>query len=166
MHIGHILLVEATSGKEAESKAYKFVDSCAQDRWSDWSEIGGRWDGEFDGSNILCYKTNPELFDKKIAMWQASMQNEIDRLLEQVGDLTISELVSISNIGKEKQLEGDDYLASYRAMKVLRMSENSGYDSHSQVFDTETYTSNLKYFRDRVANAPENQYAVIWDFHF
>jgi hypothetical protein len=68
--------------------------------------------------------------------------------------------------GKEKQLEGDDYLASYRAMKVLRMSENSGYDSHSQVFDTETYTSDLKYFRDRVANAPENQYAVIWDFHF
>lgn len=167
MHIGHILLVEATTKYEAEAKASDFVEAYAQDGWSDWSEIGGRWAGEFDGEDVLCYANNPELFEKVLKEWQDSMNSEIERLVEQVGNLTISELVSI---GKRKETEenyfGDDYLSVYRAKKLLKMVEPEGYEAHTQVFDTEYHSIKLKDFRRRVAEKPEQQYAVIWDFHF
>jgi hypothetical protein len=167
MHIGHILLVEATTSHEAEAKVTDFVESYAQNGWSDWSERGGRWEGEFDGDDILCYKDNPELFEKVIKEWKESMESEIERLVEQVGHFTISELVSI---GKRKETEenyfGDDYLSVYRAKKVLKIIEPEGYEAHSQVFDTEYHSANLKDFRKRVSEKPEQQFAIIWDFHF
>jgi hypothetical protein len=168
MHIGHILLVEATDKKEAEYKVNDFVESYAQNGWSDWSEIGGRWDGEFDGSNILCYKGNEELFEKKIKEWQEGMEQELERLIDQVGDYTISELVSIGkkNQSDDKDYFGDDYLAVYRAKKALKIVESEGYCSHSQVFDIEYHSANLKDFRNRVVAKPEEQFVVMWDFHF
>jgi hypothetical protein len=168
MHIGHILLVEATDKTEAENKVTDFVQVYAQDGWSDWSEIGGRWDGEFDGSNILCYKGNEELFEKKIKLWQDSMESDLERFIEQVGSYTISELVSIGkkNESDDKNYFGDDYLAVYRAKKALELVEPQGYNHQTQVFDIEYHSANLKAFRTRVADKPENQYAVIWDFHF
>ena len=167
MHIGHILLVQATDRKEAEYKVNDFVESYAQNGWSDWSERGGRWEGEFDGDDILCYNDNPELFEKVIKEWQESMESEIERLVEQVGHFTISELVSIGRRkGTEENYFGDDYLSVYRAKKVLKIVEPEGYEAHSQVFDTEYPSINLKDFRRRVAEKPEQQFAIIWDFHF
>lgn len=167
MHIGHILLVEATTRHEAVAKVNDFVESYAQNGWSDWSELGGRWEGEFDGSNTLCYKDNPELFEKVLKEWQESMESDIERLVEQVGELTISELVSIGRRKKtDKNYFGDDYLSVYRAKKVLKIVEPEGYEAHSQVFDTEYHSTDLEEFRKRVAEKPEEQFAVIWDFHF
>jgi hypothetical protein len=96
------------------------------------------------------------------------MESDLERYIEQVGSYTISELVSIGkkNESDDKNYFGDDYLAVYRAKKALELAEPQGYDYQTQVFDIEYHSANLKAFRTRVTDKPENQYAVIWDFHF
>jgi hypothetical protein len=168
MHIGHILLVEAESKEEAKENAQAFVESYVQGGWSDWSEIGGRWEGFFDGEDVLCYSTNPTLFEEKIAMWQEGMKEEQDRLLDQVGDKTIRELVVYyaDENNKKNLVDTDEYLTLWRAFKVLKMNYGSSYSEDDQVFDTVYYSRKLTEFRKRVEEKPQNQYAVIWDFHF
>jgi hypothetical protein len=168
MHIGHILLVEAESKEEAKENAQAFVESYVQGGWSDWSEIGGRWEGFFDGEDVLCYSTNPTLFEEKIAMWQEGMKEEQDRLLDQVGDKTIRELVVYyaDENNKKNLVDTDEYLTLWRAFKVLKMNYGSSYSEDDQVFDIVDYSRKLTEFRKRVEEKPQNQYAVIWDFHF
>lgn len=167
MHIGHILLVEAASKENAKNNARSFVEAYAQDSWSDWSEIGGRWEGFFDGDDVLCYSDNPTLFEEKVAMWQEGVEKEKERLLDQVGDKTIRELVNHYSEEKTRNVKDtDEYLTMWRAFKLLKMSYSSAYCEDDQVFDTVCYTRKLTEFHKRVETNPTQQYAVIWDFHF
>ena len=167
MHIGHILLVEAESKQEAKDNALAFVENNAQGGWSDWSEIGGRWEGFFDGDDVLCYSSNPTLFEEKIAMWQEGMKKEQDRLLDQVGDKTIRELVEhYASEDARNFADTDEYLTMWRAFKLMKLNYANAYCEDDQIFDTVYYSRKLTEFRKRVEEKPQNQYAVIWDFHF
>jgi hypothetical protein len=160
MHVPHLLFTEAADADEARQKVSHFIEMAAD--WSDWNEIGGRWEGLFDGENILCYKDNPELFKKEVADFQETMDNEFDRYLDEVGDMTVSEL---THNYKHKSEKPDPNHLVWKAQLVIEMSKDT-YESHSQLYDTVEYTSDTTAMFKRCDENPETQYAVIWDFHF
>ena len=67
MHTCQIMLVEADSGDDAiaEVKAQITYSETPYPSWSDWHEVGGRWEGLFAGweetKDALCYTENPTL---------------------------------------------------------------------------------------------------------
>lgn len=160
MHIPHMLLVEAESHEDAVSMATMWVNQEDYNPcdWSDWSEVGGRWEGMFDGKDTVCYAENAELFDKHLQEFQETMQATKERYLSDVADLTISEIILMH--------ENDKYgLDLYRATRALEMAYGK-YNHDQQIYDTVEYTTNLEAFRKRCADNPSQQYAVVWDFHF
>lgn len=54
MHVLHIVAVEASSAAEATATAEELAPD-----WSDWSTVGGRWDGVLNGSNTLQVSADP-----------------------------------------------------------------------------------------------------------
>lgn len=160
MHIPHMLLVEAESHEDAVSMATMWVNQEDYNpcQWSDWSEVGGRWAGMFDGKDTVCYAENAELFDKHLQEFQETMQQTKERYLSEVGDMTISEIILMH--------DNDKYgLDLYRAQRALQLVGGE-YNHDKQIYDTVEYTSDLEAFRKRCADEPAQQYAVVWDFHF
>jgi len=161
MHIPHMLLVEAESHEDAVTMANLWVNQGEYSSpcdWSDWSEVGGRWEGMFDGKDTVCYAENAELFDKHLQEFQETIQATKERYLSEVANLTISEIILMH--------ENDKYgLELYRATRALELVSDI-YNPDKQIYDTVEYTSKLEAFRKRCADNPSQQYAVVWDFHF
>jgi len=53
----------------------------------------------------------------------------------------------------------------YYLEKIAKLL-NGSWTSDALIYDLEQQTINLKYFRERLAIAPEMQYLVMVDFHF
>ena len=169
MHVGQILLVEAESHEEAEDKVKSAVQysETPNPEWSDWNEIGGRWSDFFGkGKNVLRYTENTALAEEKLAEWVASRKGEMERLHEQVKDVSIANYISMYDAEADhRNFIGQDSMSLWYLVKLAKLLQDD-WTPDSAVFDLENYTANLKSFRERVAVAPEMQYLVMVDFHF
>lgn len=180
MHTGILLAVEAEGSEDALIIFKDFADEVA---WSDWNEHQGRWAGQIpDG--ILCYKDDPELFNSIVERYvEISNEAEIE-LLQQVGHLSIEELISdpryfinwhadIEDIRSEKEGLSDEEgktrafekLNQYRAFKLLEINQDR-FNPDMHFFDIYYSTRSTVPLKKRIDENPEKQYIAMWDFHY
>lgn len=184
MHTGIILAIEADDADEAVSCVESFIENNAN--WSDWNEIGGRWSSVIEG-NVLCYKDDPEEFNRIVDSFIESTNREEIELIKEVGHLSVEELVSdprynfdlfMSDEAREAEQEELKSLSDeekrkrslekfycWRAIKLLRMN-NGEFVPETHFFDAEWNTRTRNELDKRIAANPEKQYLVVWDFHF
>ena len=65
IHCVQLLLVEADTHQEAIANVESRLEEAD---WSDWSQVGGRWEGMFgddEPTNALNYANDPEVFMDK-----------------------------------------------------------------------------------------------------
>ena len=167
MHVGQILLVEAESHEEALDKVKSVVQYSENPTpdWSDWNEIGGRWNGMFGkDKNVLRYTENTALAEEKLGEWIEGRKAEIARYLEAVKTVDLHAVASSYNPEAEKTY-GASSMSLWQLGKLVSILDDD-WTPDSGVYDLENYTANLKAFRERLAIAPEMQYLVVVDFHF
>jgi hypothetical protein len=164
MHTLQIMLVEADSKEEAVSEVLSrtgyYDEGSNGPDWSDWHAVGGRWDGFFDGENVLCYAENVELAEESIKnslMWR---KEEVERLKTSANLDTLE--VVIDNYDPENPTFDHSVWATKRLAEIVL----DYWTPDSKVYDLESYTASLKYYRERLQASPEKQFLVAVDFHF
>jgi hypothetical protein len=164
MHTGHVLLVQAESADDAEQIARRHSE---QQEWSDWNEMGGRW-SDIVPNSVLRYSENKELFYTTITNFGNLTLKEREETRARIGHLTINEILDANASNETYDADSDKWLCNYFAHRLL---ENSYADKHTPetyVFDVEDY-SNDPYAKQallRCVENPEQQYLVMWDYHF
>lgn len=170
MHVCQIMLVEAESGEEAigEVKSQITYSEEPYPTWSDWHEVGGRWDGLFEGweaeRNALCYSENPLLAEDIIKDFAKGRKEEMLRHLEQI----TAEGFDVAKMIENYDPENYDYGIGMKAWTLARLGKllSNDWCSDTGVFDLKESSANLQHFRERLALAPNKQFLVPVDFHF
>lgn len=172
MHTGILLAVEAEDKADAVESVSQFNEHNAH--WSDWNEHGGRWANVIpDG--VISYKENPELFMETLTKFQDYTKEELNRLVNELGHITLRDLAlepkyDFGNFKgeyaneEEKNKALTDSLARYRANKLMKLL-NGEFDSDTHFYDTREYTMRDTYLLERIKENPENQFIVVWDYH-
>lgn len=163
-HTGHILLVEADTEKDAVNEVLSQIiwSDTPNPTWSDWHEIGGRWEGELDGKNVMQYQGNEAKAEKLIAERMSARREVIERLVEE------SKAITLEDAYTEYDPETGDSKNSlniYRHEKLAKLLQDD-WTTDSYTYDLGAYTANLKYFRERLEKNPEKQFLVMVDFHY
>lgn len=159
MHTGIVLAVQADDAEDAVGQAELFNEYNA--RWSDWNEHGGRWDDVVEGA-VLRYSDNPEKFRSIVKTFQEYAQNEVNRLIESVGNLSIKELATDPKY--QYASGGELNLCLWQADKLLGMVRGEFCPSQ-HFYDTLEYTHHANYMDERIAKDPDRQFIVVWDYH-
>lgn len=170
MHTCQIMLVEADSAEEAinEVKSQITYSEYPFPAWSDWHEIGGRWDGLFAGweetRNALCYTENSALAEDIIKDFAGYRKQEMKRNLAQIN----SESFDLEKMIEEYDPENFNYAEGMKAWNLLRLAKllSNDWCSDTGVFDLKEQSVNLEFFRKRLEENPTRQYLVPVDFHF
>ena len=171
MHVCQIMLVEADSGANAISLVQSLItySEVPYPSWSDWHEIGGRWDGLFEGweadRNALCYAENPALAEDILKSWIESRHNEIERNLKEATADGIP-LEKVVAQYKEDTSDYSDWDMRFYSIRKLGELLSNKWCPDTGVYDLDSHTASLHYFRNRLAENPNKQYLVPVDFHF
>jgi hypothetical protein len=164
MHTGHVLLVQAESADDAEQIARRHSEE--QD-WSDWNEMGGRW-SDIVPNSVLRYSENKELFYTTITNFGNLTLKEREETRARIGHLTINEILDANASNETYDADSDKWLCNYFAHRILENSYADRHTPETYVFDVEDY-SNDPYAKRallRCVENPEQQYLVMWDYHF
>jgi len=89
MHFIHLIAVEADDASEAVKMAEHAIESYGNGNIWDWYEVGGRWDGELEGNNTLCYSENSKAFVKHIDRCKESRKRELIGMLDKLNGTQI-----------------------------------------------------------------------------
>jgi len=163
MHTLQIMLVEAEDKDDALSEVTSRTGLDGEGSgpdWSDWHEIGGRWGGYFDGSNVLSYAEDVALAEESIKTGLQWRREEMERLKKDVDFHNLEEL--LDSYDPETPIFDHSVWATKRLAEIVM----DYWTPDSKLFDLVSYTASLKYFRERVQVSPEKQYLVAVDFHF
>jgi len=164
MHTGHVLLVQAESADDAEQIARRHSEE--QD-WSDWNEMGGRW-SDIVPNSVLRYSENKELFYTTITNFGNLTLKEREETRARIGHLTINEILDANASNETYDADSDKWLCNYFAHRILENPYADRHTPETYVFDVEDY-SNDPYAKRallRCVENPEQQYLVMWDYHF
>jgi hypothetical protein len=164
MHTGHVLLVQAESADDAEQIARRHSE---QQDWSDWNEMGGRW-SDIVPNSVLRYSENKELFYTTITNFGNLTLKEREETRARIGHLTINEILDANASNETYDAESDKWLCNYFAHRIMESSYADRHTPETYVFDVEDY-SNDPYAKQallRCVENPEQQYLVVWDYHF
>jgi hypothetical protein len=164
MHTGHVLLVQAESADDAEKIARRHSTELD---WSDWNEMGGRWSDTVPNS-VLRYSDNKELFYTTVTNFGNLTLSQHAESRARVGHLTINEILDAKESDKTYETDSDKWLCHYFAHRLLDNSYADRHTAETYVFDVEDY-SNDPYAKRallRCVENPEQQYLVVWDYHF
>lgn len=166
MHTVQVMLVTAEADESVENVqagVEATLEEGSDGAWFDWfgegafgNGLAGRWSGEY-GVDVLRYSDDPakaeELIEKMLEIRTARLESAQKALIEEDYD-----------IRKESYSEEFD-LTAYHALTVARIVAGE-WTADSGIYDLETWTTRLSYFRQRVAENPAEQYLVVVDFHF
>jgi hypothetical protein len=171
MHTCHILLVEADSAQDALD--YVRAQIHGEDpypTWSDWSEIGGRWSGIFNGwddtQDVLCYADNPTLADdilKDFIKYRVASIEQYKKELDTEGFVVDTAIAEYDPYSNDKRFANGMNL--WRLQKLAQALQDD-WTCDSGVFDLKDGTASLTYFKERLTANPEKQYLVPVDLHF
>ena len=163
MHTLQTMLVEADSVEEAiaevKSRTGLYGETSGPD-WSDWHEVGGRWDGLFNGSNAMNYAENQALAEQVLEDAFARRKTSIEYLKNETREVSLES--AIENYDPEAPVM-DFRLYSLKLLAEVVMDY---WTYESAVYDLVDGTASIKYFRKRLEENPEKQYWVAVDFHF
>lgn len=177
MHVGQIILIEATSPEEAFGLVASNL-SDGEPRWSDWHNadnastmnFAGRWTGEFFGKtdengevidsdtapNHLCYSDDPALAESVITRALENRMDDIRQYQAKAIDLA--------------SYKYDPYATRFNmdlwATKKLAQILDDEWTPDSGVYDLFSWSASLLDFTKRVATNPTQQYLIPVDFHF
>lgn len=163
MHTGHILLVEAESEEEAIDKVRSAIEHADEPTpiWSDWHEVGGRWSDFFgEHGHVLQYAEDEKLAEESINSMIELRKNSMREAWEQVKTLDVGAAIESYNPDEH------NFDMNFYYLEKIGKNLNETWTPDSLVYDLDSWTPNLKYFRGRAAIAPEMQYLVVVDFHF
>ena len=170
MHVCQIMLVEADDGKDAISMVQSLV-TYSEDpypTWSDWHEIGGRWDGLFEGweenRNSLGYTENPALAEDILKEFSSFRKTEMEKLFAEI----TAKGLDIGKMIENYNAEDFDYGTGMDAWTLARLGKllSNDWCSDTGVFDLVESSANLRHFRERLAKEPSKQFLVPVDFHY
>jgi hypothetical protein len=177
MHVVAAIAVEARDADDAVRRVESFNEEYAS--WSDWGEHGGRWSDVVEGS-VLRYADDPAKFREIVEKFRGFTEFDRNRLLEEVGELRVGELVSDpkyqfftkpnvdglpdAEAARVRNESLTDSLKLFRAIKLLELAQGTfGPDQH--FFDAEAHAADTRLLDERVAANPDRQFLVIWDYH-
>jgi hypothetical protein len=163
MHIVQLLLVEADTHQEAIG----IVESKLEEAdWSDWSVVGGRWEGMFgddEPTNALNYANDPEVFMKWINTFSEYRHTHMKESLaafdkegKTLGEVIDSYDPRINNF--------DLGMVGFYIRRIGTLIADY-WTSDSAIWDLEAGTGGLAYLMERIEKDPKKQFAVIVDFH-
>ena len=161
MHCIQLLFVEAENHQDAIDEVSSKLE---QADWSDWSEIGGRWEGLFgEGEpNAILYSNDPEKWNEMIKTFSeyrvAHMKEALSFLegRESISDLIDNYKPTVNNF----PLGMDGYYLNKIGSIVADY-----WTSSSAMYDLEAGTANLAYLAERIEKDPKKQFMVAVDFH-
>ncbi len=165
MHTLQLMLVEAETADDAIMQVSGALegDSGSVVDWSDWHEIGGRWQGHFDGQNAAAYSDYAarRKFDEMVQQRQAHMANLWDRVKNFDVEDAVNNYNPYQDFSEKMGLDG------FKAWELKRLCAllDDNWTTDTAVYDLDNWTANLKYFKGRCELAPEMQFMVAVDFH-
>lgn len=164
MHVVQLMLVKAAADESLED-VQSGVESTLEeligkDAWFDWfgegafgSGLAGRWAGEVE-ADVLRYSDDPEKAERMITEFMGYRLAHLEHAQKQIEDF---------DIRTAEYSENYDLQTWYA--KSIASILNDEWTADSGVFDLDCWTTNLKYFRERAAEIPTQQYLVVVDFH-
>jgi hypothetical protein len=84
MHYLHLIAVEVDNHEEAVAEAESAVEPFGDGRVWDWYEVGGRWEGYFDGKDSVCCGNDPDQFQKALEWIEQTDAQECGRLVDEL----------------------------------------------------------------------------------
>ena len=172
MHTGHIVLVEADSAEDAlsivEGNLMPEDGGRSWADWSDWCELGGRWEGEFGEGEppVLQYSDDPIFADTKIEKFIKYRMNFLQETISALGNFDfIGKLNSYSAEGTPVSENQDDWMAPWKLRTALEISQDY-WVPYSGVYDMTYGNAGLAEFRKRCESDPDRQFLVMVDFHY
>jgi hypothetical protein len=129
--------------------------------------MGGRW-SDIVPNSVLRYSENKELFYTTITNFGNLTLKEREETRARIGHLTINEILDANASNETYDADSDKWLCNYFAHRILENSYADRHTPETYVFDVEDY-SNDPYAKRallRCVENPEQQYLVMWDYHF
>jgi len=160
MHVLHFIAVEADTAEEAVSAVDAVIEGYDEGErlfsWSDWAEIGGRWENE---GKVHSYSDDPEKFNGFLERARLNRVNEIKYLLSNIDPEAIIE--QVRNFDGRDAGHGSDL---YRLRQAIAIAGGNG--KHDAYFyDLKEWCEDFKYLKERCETDPTRQFLVLVDFH-
>jgi hypothetical protein len=80
MHYRHVIMVEASSPEDAIEAAEEGIAPYGMGEVWDYYIVGGRWEGNLNGRNVVCLADDQETFMQALIALRAEQQEEFLRL--------------------------------------------------------------------------------------
>ena len=168
MHSLQLVLVEATSQKDAIRRANFELDNAQETgsiAWSDWWQISNDYAPANLGEPepVIHYASDPEKFNSVLQVWSNYRVNSMKQYYERISEgLDIAQALKDYDPFATPNYKGTTGLYF---MHCLADNLLDYWTPDTAVFDLVAYTANLSFFLDRVQEKPDAQYAVLVDFH-
>lgn len=170
MHTGQLILVEARSAIEAiDSTSVALTSPEFLADWSNRHEAGGRWRDVFKGFSdhplALQYSENPALADDLIL---EAVNHRLKELSECLSKITTQGMLDFASRFVEEYNPYDEFNLMTKTYDVRALLDivSSKWSPNSYIYDMHESTTDLKYFKERLDDNPNNQYIVIVDFNY
>lgn len=154
-----LMLVEEETADDAAMKVSGLLDNeTPTPHWSDYHDIVE----EFDGKSAVAYSET--IGQMKFKEFLGYREEELRRLFERVKNFDLASAVDRYDAFRSGGYTDDDF-RTYEVRKIASILEDS-WTMDTGVYDLETWTANLKGFRERCELAPEMQFLVAVSFHY
>jgi hypothetical protein len=158
MHTLHWIAIDDMSAEKAEKTVIARLEEW-EGGWWDWFDttIGGRWSSN---SKTVCV-TDTKAYDEVISRIKSKRREEMKRLVDVMDFSKFSSAIEEYE-GNDHEEEGNNLYYIGKAVDLL----TGDWNYNSYFYDSESYSTNLKDFQERVSTNPTEQFLVPIDFHF
>ena len=156
-----LMLVEAETAEDAANTVSGLLngDGASVPSWSDYHDLVDEFG---DGVSAIAYS---EVMGKqKFKEFLGYREAELRSLFERVKNFDLAGAVDRYDAFRSGGYTDDDF-RTYEVRKIASILEDS-WTMDTGVYDLETWTANLKGFRERCELAPEMQFLVAVSFHY
>ena len=195
MHFPHLIAAEADDASEAVEMAEYAIEGYGNGNVWDWYEVGGRWNGELEGNNTLCYSENSESFTKHIDRCKESRKRELFSILDklngtQIGPDDVQDKFGLGipdpeesanrinednkkcaaefqEILKLKDLPSSDITFSLIGHYIYKLGSliSDYYTADSYFYDAAYGSASFEAIMERCKEEPSRQWLVLIDMH-
>jgi hypothetical protein len=154
-----LMLVEAETAEEAANHVSGLLDNeTPTPHWSDYHDLVD----EFDGKSAVAYSET--IGQIKLKEFLAYREADLKRYYDRVKNFDLAKAVENYDPFRAGHSFTEDDFRTYELRKLAGILEDS-WTMDTGVYDLETWSANLKAFRERCQLAPEMQFLVAVSFH-
>jgi hypothetical protein len=153
-----LMLVEAETAEDAANHVSGLLDNeTPTPHWSDYHDLVD----EFDGKSAVAYSET--VGQMKFKEFLGYREEELKRLYDRVKNFDLANAVDRYDPFRSGGYTDNDF-RTYEVRKIASILEDS-WTMDTGIYDLETWSANLKAFRERCELAPEMQFLVAVSFH-